>query len=247
MPMLADLKDIIPQSGFFSSDLHLPATSLYALIQFIADELPRWRDDPIRPVSTSETALTEHLCDYLESVAYKSPGLDFFKFRTEATDDRHKSRKIDLAPKPRSTTIWIGERSYTKYEILLPIECKILPTPKGKAMPKGKDRDEREYVINRLTTTGGIQRFKAGHHGAGHTLGAMIAYLQKEPPVFWEKQVADWIKDLVKSNQPGWTTADALYLENDDEAQGIAIFRSSHTRGNGLQDIELHHLWLKMN
>ncbi|MBS1787200.1 MAG: hypothetical protein JST85_05730 [Acidobacteria bacterium] len=238
--MLAE-QHITPQSGFLSDDVHLPATSLHALILFIADELPRWRDDPVRPVNTSETDLTDHLCDYLESIIYKSPGFDSFRFRTEVTDERHKSRKIDLALKPRSTTIWIGPRAYTKYQTLLPIECKILPTPKG------AKRDEREYVINRQSSTGGIQRFKAGHHGSAHKFAAMIAYVQQETLVFWEKCVAGWIKDLVESGQHGWTTKDQLHLDSKNDEQGITIFSSLHERDNDQGEIELRHLWLKMN
>lgn len=245
--MLAE-QFITPQSGFFSGDVHLPATSLHSLILFIADELPRWRDDPARPASTSETDLTDHLCDYLESIVYKLPGLDSFKFRTEVTDERRKSRKIDLALKPRSAKIWVGPRAYTKYQTLLPIECKILPTPNGKAIPKSKkDRDEREYVITRQATTGGIQRFKAGLHGSDHKLGAMIAYVQKETLVVWEKRVAGWIKDLAESGQQGWTEQDCLHLENSDDENGISVFVSRHKRSGKLGEIELRHLWVKMS
>lgn len=245
--MLADLQDTTPQSGYLNKEVHLPATSLYALIQFIADELPRWRDDPARPINTSETALTEYLSDHLDSAARRSPGWDIFKFRTEAVDEQHKGRRIDLAPKPCGVTVWIAGRPYTQYEILLPIECKILPTPKGKATPKGNDRDEREYVINRQATTGGLQRFKAGHHGAAHSVGAMIAYVQKEAPIFWEKRVASWIKDLVEAGQPGWSTGDILRLERSNEEKRIAVYSSLHARDGDLGEIELRHLWLQMN
>jgi len=244
--MLADFQVITPQSGYLSKEIHRPETLRYALIDFITHELPRWRDDTRRPANTSETALTEYLCDHLNSVARMSSGWDIIQFRTEVVDERHKGRKIDLAPKPCGVTVWIGGRPYTQYEILLPIECKILPTPNGKATPKVNDRDEREYVINRQATTGGIQRFKTGHHGSDHTLGAMIAYVQKDSLKLWENRIAKWITELFESGQLGWTAKDVLHLEKNDKAQGIAVFRSSHARGNGLREIELRHLWLKM-
>lgn len=245
--MLANLEGTTPQSGNFRQDLHKPATFLYEVIEFIANELPRWRDDPSRPNNMAETALTEYLSDHLDTAARRSSGFDILKFRTEAVDEKHKGRKVDLAPKPCGVTVWIAGRPYTQYQILLPIECKILPTPNGKATPKGDDRDEREYVINRQATTGGIQRFKAGHHGSAHSIGAMIAYVQKETPKFWQKRVAAWIKDLVDAAQSGWSTEDLLRLEKNDEEKKIAVYKSLPARGGNLKEIELRHLWLQMS
>lgn len=239
--MLANIADASAQSGALSTDVHPATTFRYELLDFISDELPRWRDDPERPIHTSEPALTEYLCDHLSSAARKSPGWDILQFRTEITDEQQRGRRIDLAPKPCGVTIWINGKGYTKYESLLPIECKRLPTPLG------TDRDEREYVFNRHATTGGIQRFKAGHHGAAHTVGAMIAFVQDETMLVWDKRVAEWIQELVDSGQPGWTAKDLLRPEHDDDTLQLAVFRSSHTRERGLPEIELCHLWLKMN
>jgi hypothetical protein len=75
---------------------------------------------------------------------------------------------VDLIAAPSDATVWIEGRSYVDFDTLLPIERKRLPTPKD------KDRDEREYVIEGQGTTGGMQRFKAGLHGAKHTMAAMI-------------------------------------------------------------------------
>lgn len=239
--MLANLQDTTPQSGFLSSDVHLSATSRYALIEFIIDELPRWRDRSERPVETAENALTSQLCIHLNSVARHSPGWDFIQFVPEFPDEKYKGRKLDLVAAPCGVPVLIEGRRHTDFEPILPIECKRLPTPKD------KDRDEREYVIHRRASTGGIQRFKSGHHASDHKLAAMIAYVQEETLLLWEKRIAKWIKDLVKSSQPGWTVQDFLHREKDDEVRGIAVFRSSHVRGQGLREIELRHLWLKMN
>lgn len=239
--MLADFPDASAQSGTLSSDVHLPGTSRYELLDFIATELPRWRDDPERPYNTSEQTLTEHLCDYLNSAARISSGWDVLQFRTEVRDEQRKGRRIDLAPKPCAATIWIDGRRHTQYDSLLPIECKRLPTPEEKG------RDEREYVINRHTSTGGIQRFKAGHHGGAHTLGAMIAYMQEETIMVWDERINEWINELVESGQPGWSVGDSLHLEHAAHAVGLALFRSLHTRERGLPEIELRHLWLNMN
>jgi len=229
------------QAGSLSKDVHLAATSLYELLDFITNELPRWRDRKDRKRETSEAPLTSQLCAHLNSAARHSGGWDFLQFRSEEPDEQTKGRKIDLVAAPCDTTVWIEGRRHVDFEPLLPIECKRLPTPKG------KERDEHEYVINRRASTGGIQRFKAGHHGAGHTLGAMIAYVQQETRMFWNTRVAEWIQELVQSGQVGWTSKDLLHLERDDETLQLAVLRSSHTRENGLPEIELRHLWIEMN
>lgn len=239
--MLVDSADTLTTSGALGRDVHLPATSRYALIDFIGNELPPWRDRSDRGKETSETVLTSQLCAHLNSVARHSKGWDFLQFRTEVPDEKHKGRKIDLVPSPCATTVWIAGRRHTDFDTLLPIECKRLP------IPKGKDRDEREYVINQYASTGGIQRFKTGHHGAKHTFGAMIAYVQDDTIAIWDKRIEEWIKELAKSGQPGWTPKDLLQLQSEDAAQQMAVLRSSHTRDKGLKDIELRHLWLRMN
>lgn len=239
--MLADFQDTIPQFGLLGRNVHLRATSLYALIEFIADELPRWRDRSERPAATGESPLTSQLCAHLNSAARHSTGWDFLQFRIEEPDERHKGRKIDLVPSPCDATVWIEGRRVTDFQTLLPIECKRLPTPKS------KDRDAWEYVIDRNGSTGGIQRFKAGHHGSAHKLAAMIAYVQEGKLLHWEKRVANWIKGLAKGGQPGWTADDVLHLERSDETRRIAVFCSLHSRDKGLEQIELRHLWLEMN
>jgi hypothetical protein len=166
--MLANLSPISYQSGTLKKDVHLPGSSLRELLDFITDELPRWRDRPDRNPETSETILTSQLCAHLNSAARNSHGWDILQFRIEEPDEQQRGRKIDLVPAPCGAIVWIEGRGYTDFEFLLPIECKRLPTPRG------QDRDEREYVFSQYTSTGGIQRFKAGHHGASHSLGAMI-------------------------------------------------------------------------
>jgi hypothetical protein len=239
--MLANLSPIPNQSGTLSKDVHLPASSLRELLDFITDELPRWRDRPDRLPGTSETTLTSQLCAHLNSTARNSPGWDILQFRTEEPDEQKRGRKIDLVSAPCGTTVWIEGRSYTDFDSLLPIECKRLPTPPG------QNRDEREYVFSRYSTTGGIQRFKAGHHGASHAIGAMIGYIQEETPTYWHGRVVDWISQLVETGEPGWSDMDVLDIVRTNETLRSAVLSSSHDRGIGQSKIELSHLWLEMN
>ncbi len=238
--MLADSLDSSAQLGALSGDVHLPSSSLYELLDFIAAELPRWRDRSERRKLTSEPELTAQLCSHLNSVARHSPGWDCLQFRTEVPDEQQGGRKIDMAPSPCGTTVWIGGRRHTDFDNLFPIECKRLPTPLG------IKRDEREYVINRHASTGGIQRFKAGHHGAAHKLGAIVAYMQENTVAAWQSRIAGWISELVDASHPGWSEKDMLHLLRHTEVLGLATLQSLHSREKGLPEIELRHLWVRM-
>jgi hypothetical protein len=194
--MLADFP-ITAEAGRLEPEVQLPGTARHELIEFIADELPRWRDHPERKPKTSETVLTDQLCDHLNSAARTSMAWSWVQFRTEVSDEVRQGRKIDLAPKPCGAVLVIEGRRHTQFDTLLPIECKRLPTPEG------KDRDEREYVVSATSSTGGVQRFKFGHHGADHRDAAMIAYVQEETFSYWLARVNGWIRGL--SSESGST------------------------------------------
>jgi hypothetical protein len=238
--MLANHPNIPPQTGALGRDVHKPGTFCYELIDFIVTQLPLWRDRAERKSEVAETILTSQLCAHLNSAARHSQGWDNLQFRVEEPDEQHKGRKIDLVASPCGPAVIIEGRIHADFDSLMPIEWKRLPTPKG------KDRDEREYVIGRFTSTGGIQRFKAGHHGATHTLGAMIGYVQEGTANFWDKRVAGWIRNLADT-EPGWTVRDLLRLTHKDETLRVAVFSSSHERQGGLLDIDLRHLWIEMS
>jgi hypothetical protein len=239
--MLANNPDSTARFGSLGREVQKPATFRYELLGFIASELPNWRDRADRPKETSETVLTTQLCSHLNTAARLSPGWDILQFKVEAPDEQHKGRKIDLVSSPCGPVILIEGRRYIDFDSLLPIECKRLPTPKD------KERDQREYVISQYSSTGGIQRFKEGNHGAVHTVGAMIGYVQEETTAFWDKRVAEWIQELVDTAHPGWTDKDLLVAEGVNATLGLAVFRSAHERANDLSEIELRHIWICMN
>jgi hypothetical protein len=238
--MLANV-DPSANVGALNGDVQKPATFRRELLGFIADEMPRWRDRPDRAREVSETILTSQLCAHLNTAARRTVGWDILQFTVEKADEWRRGRKIDLVVSPSGTIIWIDGRRHTDFDTLMPIECKRLPTPKG------NDRDEREYVFSRFSSAGGIQRFKAGHHGAAHGSAAMIGYLQEETTAVWEGRVAAWISDLINSAQPGWAPRDLLSVERRDPMQRLAVLRSSHERQHGLDEIELQHLWIEMD
>jgi hypothetical protein len=138
----------------------------------------------------------------------------------------------------------------------LPIECKRLPIPEDRA------RDKREYLFSAKSSTGGVQRFKAGHHGASHDKGVMIGYIQKHDIAFWKEQIQSWLQELVDQAIQGWSLEDSLKMTSHEVSAKLAMFQSVHSRsdqsgrkrrGNpapksaakGLS-ICLAHLWIEM-
>ena len=238
--MLADEGEGRIQAGALDSAVHLPTEWLSSLVRFIAEVLPGWRDDPSRPAQTGEDALTSQLCAKLSSVSRHRAGWDMLQFRREEPDEADPRRSIDLAVAPRGSIIWISGRAYSEYQTLLPIECKRLPTPIG---PK---RDEREYLYNRFSTTGGVHRFKAGHHGAFHPRGAMIAYIQNGRIAQWTAQLDNWVDELSASVTEGWSAADKLTMAGHDPVARVAMLKSVHGRLPDLGPVDLDHLWIEM-
>jgi hypothetical protein len=238
--MLADSISITPQLGRLDQDIHLPSTAKLEIVDFIVEELPRWRDHSDRPPAAAETILTEYLCAYLNRAAYYSSTWSHIQFQPETHDEKSSGRKIDLAVKPRAAALIIEGRRHTLYDALFPIECKRLPTPKE------KDRDEREYVTTRFGTTGGMQRFKLGYHGAMHAFAVMIAYVQEQSSSYWLRKINSWIRGEAAKSNSSWNKSDVLQLLSDNLANGVSTLRSEHQREEGFDKCELRHLWIRM-
>lgn len=212
--------------------------SLYELLDFIANQLPLWRDDTERQPVSSEHDLNDQLCDYLNHASRHS-SWDFLQFRTEVPDSITSGRSLDISPKPSTRTVWVKGRQYNKYQALIPIECKRLPTPKG------SDRDEREYVFSSYGIRGGIQRFKLGKHGADHELAAMVGYIQERDCGYWKNEIISWITELRKTD-PVWQPSDCFTDDKYDKVLRLSRLRSVHQRPSGLSDIEILHFWIEM-
>lgn len=238
--MLAENGEYSSQAGALNADVQITGEWLSSLLEFIAAALPAWRDDPARTAVHGETRLTAQLCARLNSLTRHSPGWDILQFRREEPDDTDARRAVDLVAAPRGEIIWLAGREYNEYQTLLPIECKRLPTPLG------ADRDEREYLISQYTSTGGIQRFKEGHHGAGHLRAAMIGYIQDGDVHHWVQQIDAWIDAIVAEPTHGWSADDKLALIQNYASERVAALRSRHNRQCGLQPIRIDHLWIEM-
>ncbi|MBA7628393.1 hypothetical protein ES703_35875 [subsurface metagenome] len=212
-----------------------------AIINFVHRQLPFWRDDPDRPFEQSEPKLNSQLSKFLNSQARKI--LSMICFNHE--EPQYGTRDIDISVSPDKKMI-IEAQTYTKYDLVLVIECKRLPA-------RSLDY-EKEYVTgtepNKIS--GGIQRFKLGFHGAKHNLAAMIGYIQDRFECDWHATINGWISELV-SHLIGdgciWTADETLKAFERDTSRGIYSYRSIHSRTGDLvnNEIELHHLWVTMN
>lgn len=238
--MLADQSDYSSHAGGLKAGIYLPNEWVSALIKFIANALPNWRDDPERELVSGETKLTSQLSSRLSSLSRHTPGWDMVQFKREEPDETDGRRAIDLTITPRGDIICIGTRRYNEYQTLLPIERKRLPTP-----PRS-DRDEREYLFDRFRTAGGVQRFKAGHHGAAHVRAAMIAYVQSGDVDQWRQKIDDWLEEIVAEPVEGWSENDRLTLVEYDGTRRLAVLESYHERKLGLSVIRANHLWVEM-
>lgn len=162
------------------------------------------------------------------------------QFKREEPDDTDGRRSIDLAVAPIGSTIWLEGRVYTEYRMLMPIECKRLPTPRG------TKRDEREYLFSKFSSTGGVHRFKAGHHGAAHNRAAIIAYVQDQDISSWHTQIDTWIEALSGDTIPGWSATDKLNMALHDLPTRVAHLTSKNERSGKLGPISIDHLWIEM-
>lgn len=207
-------------------------------IQFVYEHLPAWRDDPDRPDEQSENKLNLQLCKFLDSKARN----EFPMVRFDHEEYQVGRRVVDLSASP-SDAMSIGAKGYSIYEPFLVLECKRLPTP-------GKDR-EKEYVTGLSGISGGIQRFKMGLHGAGHTSAIMIGYVQKENSAVWYHKIREWILELARGDIKdvcSWDESEILKDFNPENSKRASRCRSVHPRAGGklANQLELHHLWVEM-
>ncbi|MBB1073234.1 hypothetical protein HUU62_02250 [Rhodoferax sp. 4810] len=238
--MLADSFDFSMNAGGAVKELKLGSSFKNSLLKFIATHLLQWKNHEHPSVEANEKSLTSGLSSYLTSRARLADGWDSIQFRNEVPDENYKGRTVDIAPSPCAALIWIEERRLSDQDIIFPIECKRLPTPKE------KDRDEREYVISGTSSTGGIQRFKAGHHASAHNFAAMIGYIQSDSFTNWGNRINHWIDELVVAQTVGWDSSDRIVPISSSDGAEVSAFVSNHARTSGLPIIELHHLWIKL-
>jgi hypothetical protein len=207
-------------------------------LDFVRDELPRWRDRQDRREEDAEEALNAQLCKHLDARARHH--LRMVQFHHEERQARR--RRVDISA-GRTEGGFIGTTYHSIDDPFVVFEGKRLPAP-------DKTR-EREYVTGGEEKSGGIQRFKLGLHGAQFTTVGMIGYIQKDLPRRWHDQINLWIRDLAGASPLGqekWETGEQLAHFTEDARTLTASCVSSHSRVGAAVSlhIDIYHLWIQM-
>ena len=209
-------------------------------INFMYQQLPKWRDDPDRKIEESEDKLNLQLCTFLDSRARN----DFPMVRFNHEEYQTGRRRVDLSASPVQT-IFIRAKLHTIYDPILVIECKRLPAP-------SKNR-EKEYVTGgKERKSGGIQRFKLGLHGADLNLAAIIGYIQSGTGKEWHQNINKWISELANGKIKDdcvWQADERLKLTDEQTSEKISSYKSVHGRTNNHEGstLTIYHLWVSMN
>lgn len=207
-------------------------------INFVSDALIPWSQDTERQKGQAEHQLNEDTLNtqffhFIQGYA-KQVGFDMVTFGREMP--QKGQRKTDFSISPYLPTTIHGTR-YNCYEPFLVIEGKRLTSK----LPKKR---KREYVTGENgQTSGGIQRFKLGEHGANHEVAVMVGYVQNDEPLNWLNIINGWIKEFIEQYPKEWQINEQLTLENNCNSQLIRA-TSNHPRSCKSSNIKLHHFWI---
>jgi hypothetical protein len=207
-------------------------------LEFVREQLPKWRDHPDRPPEEAEERLNAQLCKSLNVASrYLFPMIHFHH-----EEKQTGIRRVDMSALPVSKG-FIGQTYRTIYDPFLVFEGKRLPAP-------ARNR-EREYVTGGAEKSGGIQRFKLALHGASHTTATMIGYIQKHDAESWRSVINQWICELAQNSALGdeqWSNNEQLGDMMMDKASRVSRASSTHNRCNTAVSscIQIHHIWIEM-
>lgn len=205
-----------------------------SVINFVFSHLAAWRDDPMRYPEVAETKLSAQLSNYLD----RSSRREEFPFLFQREQPQGGNRDVDIVANPDDELVAFGYFS-SSYDEVVVFEAKRLPAPV-------LDR-QREYVSGgSAKLSGGIQRFKACVHGKGHSVAAMIGYIQENTPIFFYREINAWILELCDcpADSVPWVREEQLE-EFMEYADGTARAISVHQRVQS-GAITMHHLWVIM-
>lgn len=241
--MIADEQRSSPSVGTPDAELLDAGSFHHAIVHLIEQELPVWRDRPLRPPFQDEPKLNQSLCLHLDGAA-RHQGFDSIRFVQEGI--QAGSRRTDIGVMVPGT-ITVEGRDYEDFVQLLPIECKRLPTPRDKR------RSDCEYVHGLSGhRTGAVERFKHGLHGPTNPRAMIVAYVQEEGFEHWQAIINQRLKklDVDRVDDGLWTPVEQLSSDQSRTTPICKKLRSTHRR---LQPpafsgtVEIEHLWLLMN
>jgi hypothetical protein len=207
-------------------------------LEFVREQLSKWRDNPDRTPEEAEERLNAQLCKFLNVTSRDSFPMIHFSHEEKQTG----AHRVDMAALPIFGG-FIGHTYHTIYDPFLVFEGKRLPAP-------SKDR-EREYVTGGAKKSGGIQRFKLALHGAQQKTAAMIGYIQKQDAEHWRSAVNQWICEI--ADDPAFIAEQWSKHEQLSEIPNLVPHTSSsssiHKRSKAAvsSQIKILHLWIEMH
>ncbi len=113
------------------------------------------------------------------------------------------------------------------------MEAKRLPTP--------TNTREKEYVIGKTTSgnpNGGIERFKLGKHGIGHSHCGMLAFVENEEYQYWLRKINSWIAELY----PVWSENEFLELQKNHTHHSHCKSKVKREK----DEVIIDHFWIKI-
>jgi hypothetical protein len=241
--MIADEPNPRPCIGTPDAELLNQGAFYQAIVCLIEQELPVWRDRPLRPPFQDEPKLNQSLCLHLDSTA-RHRGFDSIRFVQEGI--QAGSRRTDIGVMVPGTIIVEG-RDYEDFIQLLPIECKRLPTPPDKR------RSDFEYIHGLAGhRSGAIERFKYGLHGPTNQQAMIIAYVQEQSFKHWQTTINHRLRKLADdhADEGLWEPTELLSVGPTPPSAICQKLGSNHQRLQppaSSPHVQIEHLWLLMN
>ena len=216
------------------SELNTSRSSVGKLIEFLDKYLPEFPALFEKKTNgtniQAEDDISQEVWEYLQAIAHHTRKIFMFQFQRKERGSNRSSDFGVLIVKPFNSN---PSREFFR------IEAKRLPTGYGKR--------EKEYVEG---NSGGIERYKRGHHGKDLSQSAIIGYIQKEDSSHWHTKLNQWINDLISNNVDEgihWDSQDLLI--EIDTFKTTKKYSSKNTRiVNSITDsIQLHHYLMQLS
>ena len=186
-------------------------------------------------LNASEPIISQWLCTFLNTFREANEAI-LFEFGREFKKSRYA---VDFAV----IDVKSFKESTEEPKPFFTIEAKRLPAPKKN---KKDNNREKEYIEG---NSGGVERYKRGHHGAGLSQSAIVGYIQKENCSHWFNEINKWIKDLESKSDSSiqWNSSDLLKEVKDFGK--TRKYNSQNTRiiNSEKDSIELHHYLMELS
>lgn len=193
-----------------------PSKAQSVVVDFLKCNLPLYLSLHDKKL-TGEDDISQAIVIFLETQARRNNSDLLFCFQYKYISSR---RSVDIAV--------LHEGSFKAFFV---IEAKRLPPTNTKDYVQGN--------------TGGIERFKKGHHGQGLFVSAMLGYVQNNGFEHWHSQVNSWIDNLNPNSNDVITWCKKDRLRKVESSENMGLYTSIHSRPEQ-KSISLYHFWLNM-